>query len=328
MAEHPGNSDSTAERDEERVRHDDSAIQRPRIVIAGGSGFIGRRLCAVLGGSGHDVVVLTRTAGRVPVGPISFAHWDPDNSAGASTQGWAEHLEGAAAVVNLSGESIGGPRWTDARKARLITSRVEPSRALVQAVNASAQPPALLIQASGVGYYGTGNEPVDESGASGADFLADLARQWEAPLGDLREDVRPVVARLGVVLGKGGGALAQMLVPFRLFVGGPIASGNQWLSWIHLHDAVGLIVELIESSTSSGIFNLVAPNPVRNIEFSKAVANALGRPSWMFTPRVVLKALLGEQSTLVCDGQQTVSMRLADHTFAYPDIDAALAELI
>ena len=153
-----------------------------------------------------------------------------------------------------------------------------------------------------------------------------MARQWEAPLAALRDDVRPVVARLGVVLGKGGGALSQMLMPFKLFVGGPIAKGTQWLPWIHLHDASAILKQLIEDPESTGIYNLVAPQPIRNADFAEAAGHALGRPTWMFTPRFALKALLGEQATLVCDGQQVVSTRL-DHTFQYPDIEVALADL-
>ena len=296
---------------------------RPRVVIAGGSGFIGRRLAAVLGGAGYDVVILTRGRPRPPVGPVSFVSWQPEN---ADDQALAAALEGCHALVNLCGESIGGPRWSDKRKALLISSRVQPTDTLVQATNASKAPPALFLQISGVGYYGTGNKAVDESSGNGGDFLADLARQWEAPLAALRDDVRPVVARLGVVLGKGGGALGQMLMPFKLFVGGPIAKGTQWLPWIHLHDASAMLKHLLEDPESKGIYNLVAPNPVNNAYFADAAGRALGRPTWMFTPRFVLNTLLGEQATLVCDGQRVVSKRL-DHNFQYPDIDSALADL-
>lgn len=298
--------------------------ERPKVVIAGGSGFIGRRLAAVLGGAGYDVLILTRGQPRAPVGPISFANWQP---AAGSNDSLVGLLSGSRALVNLCGESIGGPRWTDRRKAELIASRVQPTETLVAAVNAAAEPPGVFVLASGVGYYGIGNKAVDENSGSGDDFLADLARQWEAPLAALRTDVRPVLARLGVVLGRGGGALAQMLMPFRLFVGGPIAKGTQWLSWIHLHDAAAIVKTLIEAPDSQGAYNLVAPNPVRNLDFAEAAGAALGRPTWMFTPRFALKALLGEQATLVCDGQQAVSKRL-EHRFEHPEIRAALEDLV
>ena len=312
--------------------NDDQALPeaRPRVVIAGGSGFIGRRLAAVLGGDGYDVVILTRGHARPAVGPVSFAHWQPlpdEEPDEEPDEALTNLISGSHAVVNLCGESIGGPRWTDKRKAMLIASRVTPTETLVRAINATDRPPAVLVQASGVGFYGPGNKAVDESSGSGDDFLAELAGQWEAPLTALREEVRPVLARLGVVLGKGGGALGQMLMPFRLFVGGPIAKGSQWLSWIHLHDAAAILKRLIEDPESRGPYNLVAPNPVRNIDFAAAAGEALGRPTWMFTPRFALKALLGEQATLVCDGQQAVSTRL-EHDFEYPDIKAALTDLV
>lgn len=301
----------------------DQTPARAKVVIAGGSGFIGRRLAAVLGGAGYDVVILTRGRPRPAVGPVSFASWQPDGSTDANL---SQQLEGCHAVVNLCGESIGGPRWTEKRKAVLVSSRVLPTETLVQAINTLSQPPALFVQASGVGYYGPGNKAVDESSGNGSDFLAGLARQWEAPLQFLRDDVRPLVARLGVVLGKGGGALGQMLMPFKLFVGGPIARGSQWLPWIHMHDVAAILKGLIEDPESSGVYNLVAPNPVRNADFAEAAGKALGRPTWMFTPRFAMNALLGEQATLVCDGQQAVSKRLT-HPFLFPDIDAALADL-
>jgi len=303
----------------------ENASTRPRVFIAGGTGFIGRRLAAVLGGGGFDVVILTRGRERPPVGPISFTGWNP--GANDDVEPLARTLSGARAVVNLCGESIGGPRWNAKRKATLLASRVVPSETLVAAINAADEPPACLLQASGVGYYGTGSKAVDESSGNGTDFLADLACQWEAPLDHLREDVRVIIARFGVVLGKGGGALAQMLMPFRMFVGGPIASGNQWLSWIHLHDATAIMKMLIEDPDSEGVYNLVAPDAVRNARFAEAAGAALGRPSWMITPRFLLKALLGEQATLICDGQRAVSNRLR-HPFEYPDIEAALANLV
>lgn len=304
------------------------STQRPVAVIAGGSGFIGLRLAAELGGSGWDIVVLGRSPARPDVGPVRFVHWQ--GTAPEPGDDWPVHLEGARAVINLCGESIGGPRWTEKRKARLIESRAGPTRALVAAVNACARPPEVFVQASGVGFYGIGNDPCDETAEPGGDFLARLAVQWEAPLADLREEVRPIIARLGVVLGSRGGALAQMLMPFRLFVGGPIASGNQWLSWIHLHDAVSAIVWLIGHSEARGVFNVTAPTAVRNAEFARAAGTGLKRPTWMFTPRVLLKLLLGEQATLVCDGQNALPDRLAaaGFEFSYPTIESALDNLL
>ncbi len=305
----------------------DNGLQpdRPCVVIAGGTGFIGRRLAAVLGGSGHDVIILSRRTPRPPVGPVRFVQWYPGTDRDVAPL--AGLLAGCRAVVNLCGEPVGGPRWTAHRKAQLIVSRVQPTETLVAACRAADRPPEAFIQASGVGFYGIGNKPVDEHSGSGDDFLAGLARQWEAPVAELPDGVRAITVRLGVVLGRGGGALAQMLMPFRVFLGGPIAKGTQWLPWIHLHDAAAILAELIDDPTAEGIYNLVAPNPTRNVDFAEAAGRALRRPSWMITPRFVLKALLGEQATLVCDGQQAVSKRLR-HTWLFPDIDSALADLI
>ena len=294
----------------------------PHVVIAGGTGFIGRRLAALLAADGKRVVVLTRRDNMTAVGNVEFVQWD-----GAQPGDWCNQLAGASAIVNLCGESIAGGRWSDARKQELLDSRVKPTRALVQACNDCNSPPRVFMQASGVGYYGTGNKEFTESSGAGNDFLAELAKAWEQPVEKLA--IRTVTLRLGVVLGRTGGALPQMLLPFRLFAGGPIASGNQWLSWIHLHDAVMAMVHLIELPHASGPFNLVAPRPVRNHEFAQAAARTLHRPDWLPTPRFLMKALLGEQATLVCDGQQVqpVALRKVSFEFRFPSLEAALGDL-
>ncbi len=293
------------------------------VVIAGGTGFVGRRLAALLAADGKRVVVLTRRDNMSAVGNVEFVHWD-----GAQPGDWCNHLTGASAIVNLCGESIAGKRWSDNRKQELLDSRVKPTRALVQACNESKSPPQVFMQASGVGYYGTGNKEFTESNGAGTDFLADLAKAWEQPLEKIA--IRSVTMRLGVVLGRTGGALPQMLLPFRAFAGGPIAGGNQWLTWIHLHDAVMAMVHLIELPHASGPFNLVAPRPVRNHEFAQAAARALHRPDWLPTPRFLMKALLGEQATLVCDGQQVqpAALRKVAFEFRFPSLETALADLV
>ena len=299
------------------------------VIIAGGTGFVGRRLSAVLAAQGHRVVILTRGAPRDPVGPVSFANWNPQDPKHARAT-LVDLIEGSAGVVNLSGESIGGKRWTDARKLDLIASRVDPTRTLVGAANACRESPGFFLQASGVGYYGTGEEIMTESSDAGDDFLADLAKSWEAPLADLKgTPTRAVVARLGVVLSTTGGALPQMLLPFKLFIGGPIASGNQWLSWIHLHDAVAALAFLTADEKLDGVFNVTSPNPIRNHEFASAAGRVLHRPTAMVTPRFLMKAMLGEQATLVCDGQQAVPERLnqSGFRFSHPHLLGALTEL-
>ena len=295
------------------------------IVIAGGSGFIGRRLAAQLAGDGNPVVILTRQSAK-QVGPVEFVHWDA-----GSPGDWQSRLDNATAVINLCGETIAGPRWSENRKQTLTASRVTPSRALLTACAQCSTPPARFLQASGVGYYGTGDATCTEQSPAGADFLADLAVQWEAPLHEQPiSGMSTTALRLGVVLGTKGGALPQMLLPFRVFMGGPMGNGLQWLSWIHLDDVVAAIRFLLHSSELSPSYNLSAPEPVRNHELAQAVAAVLKRPNWVPMPKTVMQLLLGEQATLVCDGQRAVPDRLLAEgfQFMFPDITTALADLL
>ncbi len=291
-----------------------------RVVVAGGSGLIGSHLVPALHAAGHEVVVLTRGAPRDDA-HARYQHWDPGDPAP-----WQQTLSGADAVINLCGASIGAGRWTAARKRELVESRTVPSRALVEACNRLDVPPAVLLQASGVNYYGTGDLERTEDDLPGADFLAHLATEWEAPLDATR--IRTVSLRFGVVLARDGGALPQMLLPFRLFVGGPVAGGRQWLSWIHIRDAVAAIVFLMDSPLVDAV-NVTTPQPVRNAEFARSAGRALNRPALLPLPGFVLRAALGEQATLVCDGVRAMPAKLegAGFPFAFPDIDRALQDV-
>jgi len=253
---------------------------------------------------------------------VRLEHWQT-----RTTGPWTELLAGAAAVINLCGESIAGPRWTESRKRRLTESRVGPSEALVDAVCNMEDPPAVFIQASGVGYMGTGEAPGDESAPPGDDFLARLAVAWEAPL--VRLPIRCVTLRFGVILARDGGALPRMLLPFRLLAGGPIGSGRQWLSWIHVDDAVAAI-RFAMTHPLSGPVHATAPEPVRNADFARLAGRVLHRPCWLPVPRAVMTAALGEQATLVCDGQQAMPAKLLDHGFRhdYPNVHEALKDLL
>jgi len=305
-----------------------------RIVVAGGSGFIGQRLCRTLLADGFEVIVLTRAKREPESGGIRYLTWLPgtsgslpENNTEKQTDALKEALSGARAVVNLCGESIAGPRWTDARKRQLTTSRTQPTETLVAAVEELDVPPAVFIQASGVGYAGTGQAAVDESAPAGNDFLARLAVAWEKPVEKL--SIRSVILRFGVVLDASGGALPQMLLPFRLFVGGPIGSGKQWLSWVHVDDAVAAIRFAIDSEIS-GPVHVTAPEPVRNASFARTVGRLMKRPALLPVPRLVMTAALGEQATLVCDGQQAIPARLlaAGYEFRFPTLDSALSDLL
>ncbi len=294
-----------------------------KVVIAGGSGFLGRYLAGLLRSHEHEVASLSRTRSDVTRTGVRYVRWDP-----TSIGDWVEALEQADVVFNLCGETISGKRWTDARKAVLLDSRRTPSNTLVKAINAMTDPPSVYLQASGVGYYGTGEAAVTESTPPGDDFLARLAVQWEAPVANI--GVRSVLLRLGVVLHNTEGALSQMLLPFRAFMGGTLASGRQWLSWIHIVDAISAMYFVMEHSEIEGAVNITAPGPVRNQTFATLAGAALHRPTFMPTPRFVLKSLLGEQEILVTEGQRVSPAILTQRgfSFRFPELDNALDNLL
>jgi uncharacterized protein len=297
-----------------------------RITIAGGTGFIGGALVEALIARGDRPTLLTRDpeAAQARWGAkAAFAAWD-----GRNDGDWVKTLDGADAVVNLSGASIAGGRWTPARKLVLIKSRVESTRALVSALSRAARRPKVLVNASAVGFYGDAPDGVStETSPQGRDFLAALCGQWERealaaePLG-----ARVVLARLGVVLGPGG-ALAKMALPFKLFLGGPVGTGRQPLPWIHLEDAVGALLFALDREDLSGPVNVVAPGGASNREFSAALGRALGRPSWAPVPAFALELALGEMSGMLLKGQNAVPKKLlaAGYAFKHETADSALA---
>lgn len=299
-----------------------SGATRPRVVIAGGSGFIGRYLTRALVRRNFCVTLLTRGARPSSSAEVEFVQWD-----GRRAGDWSRCLSGAHAVINLCGERIAGPRWTERRKLRLRDSRIQPAAALVQAIRQLRNPPAQLIQASGVGYVGTGEHVADETTRPGSDYLAQLAVAWEAAVEGVA--VPYTIARFGVVLATDGGALPQMLLPFRLFGGGPIGDGQQWLSWVHIDDAVGAVLHAMDRRLE-GVLHVTTPNPVRNAEFAQTAGDVLARPSWLRIPRIAFELALGEQATLVCDGQRAMPKRLLEsgYAFTYPELASALASLL
>lgn len=297
------------------------------VVVAGGSGRIGRALVAELVAAGREVVVLSR---RGPEGAAPGARgvaWD-----GRTVGAWAAALEGASAVVNLAGEDIAGGRWTAARKGRLRASRLEPTAALVAAIGHARRPPGALLQASAVGYYGDRrDEPLDESSTPGAGFLADLCVAWEAASAPADgAGVRRILVRTGLVLAREGGALPAMARPFRFGVGGPLGDGRQWLPWIHVADEIGALRFLLEQGGASGPYNLVSPAPLTNEAFSRALARALRRPCLLRAPGAALRLGLGEMAQMLLGGQRVAPRRLleAGYRFRYPTLDPALADLL
>jgi uncharacterized protein (TIGR01777 family) len=295
-----------------------------RIVIAGGSGFLGSALARHLAGRGHDVVILTRQARRSD-GRIRNVEWAPDGHPGP----WAKEIDGAGAVVNLAGAGIADRRWTAKRKAELRSSRVYSTRSLVAAVRVAAAKPAVFVQGSAVGYYGTNPEPTfDESCPPGDDFFGQLAVAWEAEAHPLSAiGVRLVIVRTAPALDRHGGALKKMVPPFTFFVGGPLASGRQVMSWIHLDDWVALVTWAIDTPAASGVYNATSPAPVTNAEFSKALGRALHRPSWLPVPGFVLRILVGELAPVaLINGQRVVPKRAleAGFKFKYPTIEEGM----
>ena len=302
-----------------------------RYVIAGGSGFLGQPLVHALQAGGHDVVVLTR--GRALTRDrVRHVTWSTDT--GADTA-WHREVDGADGVINLAGSGIADKRWSTARKADLRQSRISATRALVGAIRAATQRPAVFLSGSAVGIYGPqphDGPPLDESAPPGDDFLSTLGVDWEAeaqPAAAL--GCRVVILRTGIVLARDGGALQKMIPPFQCFVGGPLGSGRQVMSWIHRADWIELVVWLLRRTDAAGVFNGTAPQPVTNAEFSRALGKALGRPSLFPVPGFVLKLEVGEMAgPALLAGQRAVPKHALDlgFTFQYPDIDSAMSAAV
>jgi uncharacterized protein (TIGR01777 family) len=300
-----------------------------RVIITGGSGLIGRALATDLARNSHEVIIISRRPERIihlPAG-VRAERWD-----GRTAEGWYSLADGADAIVNLAGENISSGRWTDERKRAILQSRLNAGQAVVQAVKAATRKPRVLIQASGIGYYGPcGNEEITEETPPGHDFLAGLATEWESSTAFLEAfGVRRAIIRTGVVLSIEGGALPRMLLPFRFFVGGRLGSGRQWFPWIHIADEVGAIRYLIENEAASGPFNLSAPIPLTNTEFSHLLGQQLRRPALIPTPEFALRLLFGEMATAILDGQRAVPKRLLqlDFKFRFPEAGPALRDLL
>ena len=294
-----------------------------RIVVAGGSGFLGRSLVHAWRQDGHQVKILTR---RPAAG--DDIRWDPAAGDGA----WTGALERADAVVNLAGEGIADQPWTAARKAAILASRVTSTRALAETIRGCAHPPGIFVSASGVGFYGTpGDQPLTEESAPGSDFLATVCQSWERETGAAIGVARIVLLRTGLVLARDGGALPRMALPFRFFVGGRLGSGRQYVSWIHLADWIEMVRWALNSSQVSGPLNLTSPEPVTNAEFTAALAAAMHRPALFPAPAFALRAMLGREmaNALLLEGQRALPAKA--HTlgfrFRFPAVDAALAAI-
>jgi uncharacterized protein len=299
-----------------------------RIIITGGTGLIGRALAEDLAQAGHQVIVLGRRPGEgqgLPAG-VRSVRWD-----GRTAEGWGDLADGADAIVNLAGENLSAGRWTSERKRAIRESRVNAGTAVVEAVQRAGKKPTVVIQASAVGYYGpTGDELLTEESPRGQDFLADVCREWEGSTQAVETlGIRRVVVRTGVVLSERHGALPRMLLPFRLFVGGPLGAGRQWMSWIHLQDQVRALRLLIETPAARGAFNLSA-TPLTNRQFASALGRVMRRPAFFPVPAVLIRLMFGEMGTVVLDGQRVSARRLTDlgFTFHFSEAESALRDLL
>ena len=301
-----------------------------QIVMTGGTGFIGRSLCAALCQEGHRVTLVTRRredAQRLCGSTVTAVEWN-----GREAGAWEHCLEDADAVINLAGAPIADGRWTEARKRLLTESRVLTTRLLVEAMSRRSSKPRTLVSASGIGYYGASDDRVlDESAARGQGFLADLCLAWETEARRAAEfGVRVVMLRTGMVLEQDGGALPKMLLPFRLFTGGPIMPGTQWVSWIHRRDHIGLTQWALTTPSVSGPVNVVAPEAVTMNRFCEGLGRVLHRPSWLPVPGFALSLALGELGTLMTTGQRVNPAKALSggYVFHYPTLEPALRAIV
>ena len=304
-----------------------------KVAITGATGFVGSRLVERLQADGHTVIVLTRNSERaLKLFPTTaFPNVEVVGYTPTELGDWQHVLSGCDGVVNLAGEPIAEHRWTAERKQMILNSRKLGTQTLVEAIAQAMPKPAVLVNASAIGYYGTSETATfDETSPAGNDFLAEICQTWEAEAQKVKQaGLRLVIVRLGIVLGEGG-ALAKMIPPFKLFAGGPIGTGRQWFSWIHREDLVSLILQALTNSAFEGVYNATAPNPVRMTELAHTLGERLKRPSWLPVPSFALEALLGDGAKVVLEGQQVLPKRTEASGFQYQyvTIEQALAEIV
>jgi uncharacterized protein (TIGR01777 family) len=304
-----------------------------KVAVTGATGFVGSRLVKRLHEEGHKVLVLTRnTASSQKVFPAeAFPNVEIVAYTPTVSGAWQDTITGCDGVVNLAGEPIADERWTPAHQQEILNSRKLGTQKIVEAIANANPKPTVLVNASAIGYYGTSETATfDETSPSGDDFLAQVCQAWEAEATKVKDaGVRLVILRLGIVLGLGG-ALGKMITPFKLFAGGPIGSGRQWFSWIHLDDLVNLILQALTKPEIEGVYNGTAPNPVRMADLSQTMGQVMSRPSWLPVPAFALEALLGDGAKVVLEGQQVIPKRTLESGFEYQysNLPSALKQIL
>ncbi len=296
-----------------------------RILMTGGTGLIGRHLCAALTAAGHDLTVLSRhpesvqeKCGSKVRSIASLDEWTPDQAYDA--------------VINLAGEPIVDARWTDRRKQKLLDSRIGLTKKLAAKIACARHKPDVMLSGSAIGIYGDAGElALDENAALADDFPARLCRQWEAAAAGAKDSgTRLCLLRTGLVLDARGGILSKMILPFKLALGTRLGDGRQWMSWIHIDDYVAIVVALLDNAQASGVYNMTAPEAVSNAGFTRALASALQRPALFVAPAWLLRAVMGEMSLLLLGGQRVVPTRVLamPYRFMYPELGPALSALL
>ena len=300
-----------------------------KVFITGGTGFVGSNLRAWLVREGHAVTVLTRSVDRKRSFPAGALYLEGDPTKGGE---WQQKVAEHDVILNLAGSSI-FRRWSKSAKVEIRESRILTTRHLVEALAARKGKETHLLNTSGVGYYGFhDDEKLDEASPAGDDFLASVSQEWEAEALKASEfGVRVVLLRFGIVLGAGGGALKRMMPLFKSYLGSPLGDGGQWFSWIHEQDLAGIYLHLLKETEISGPVNCTAPNPVRNIELTELLGQALNRPTFMpAVPEFVIKMAMGEFGSVLLKGQRVLPRKLLDgeFQFRFPDLKGALQDLI
>jgi len=306
-----------------------------RILLLGCTGFIGKNLIPKLLSEGHELCIVSRKdinefKINISLNAISFLKLNLSKEKVWSDENLLNQIKNCEAIINFSGEPIADKRWSDEQKREIVNSRLNTTKYLMHSLKKNKISPKVIINASAIGYYGTSlMKEFDETSKNGDDFLASLCNKWEEAAFQKPFFTRLVIFRIGIVLGRNGGALGKMLPVFKLGLGGPIGDGNQWMSWIHIDDLCGLIINAIKDKKYSGVFNAVSPSPVKMKEFSLVLARSLKRPNLLPVPGATLKLLLGDGAKLVLEGQKVISIKIKNnfYKFKYPLLQSAISSL-